>query len=465
MDPVHVKYVSVSNILVKLGLAKKTVTEGSKKEIKPETNKESPYHKQELPMADWLPPFPIDKSSFDAQITCAEDITGLLYIRDDDLQEAYETLEKEMKEYFDKDKPSRKTEVWLPNQICTIAYQDYWYRGKIVSVEDANTVTAKMIDFGSTHILTPDDIYVEILYPNIQAMANKIELYNVHSKSGSWLPSDHDTLMEIIKTKAKIVIRDGSTEVPQADVYLYPSGVLLNRQLVRLSSNLYAKNVSVDEGADGLIVVEDEQVVTQSTDEECEAANQVNELKDFVAAELPKNVYTKVTPMTVLNVLSCDTIILTYSGDDYFMNDGLIELIQQNGGDCPVMNDIQKGKPCVCPFSEDNLYYRCRIEDVTNLEFGMVEVYFVDFGNSEGVLVNDVREIPDAWLKEPVFNCKAKLDVEVSNPAQRKLLGQKLKKMIMTVQDIQILEKDPLTIKILDSNGDSIFHNIIANIK
>lgn len=67
-------------------------------------------------------------------------------------------MEENIKLYFDK-KP--KTEVkhnWEPGHLCTIQYNDYYYRGKVYKVNGPDDITAVMIDFGSDHVLSEKSV-------------------------------------------------------------------------------------------------------------------------------------------------------------------------------------------------------------------------------------------------------------------------------------------------------------------
>lgn len=94
---------------------------------------ESPYHTKEAEIKDWTSPFPIKNREFCAWVTCAE-TEGILYIREEELQKVYKDLEKNIKEFFDTNTTEldRSEHNWQPGQLCTIALNDFWYRGNFL---------------------------------------------------------------------------------------------------------------------------------------------------------------------------------------------------------------------------------------------------------------------------------------------------------------------------------------------
>lgn len=65
------------------------------------------------------------------------------------------------------------------------------------------------------------------------------------------------------------------------------------------------------------------------------------------------------------------------------------------------------GHACVTVFEEDNLWYRARIESISNND---VNVRFIDYGNTQQAKVSDLKEIEPQFLKLPVLAVECTLD-------------------------------------------------------
>ncbi|XP_043235867.1 tudor domain-containing protein 1-like [Amphibalanus amphitrite] len=75
----------------------------------------------------------------------------------------------------------------------------------------------------------------------------------------------------------------------------------------------------------------------------------------------------------------------------------------------------QKGQVCVAQFSVDGKFYRAEIEIL--LSHGMVDVYYVDYGNRERISLQAVRKIEDKFMVIPKQALKCRLaDIQPMNP-------------------------------------------------
>ncbi|CAH0559264.1 unnamed protein product [Brassicogethes aeneus] len=480
LDPSYIKYVSINNVLVKLGFAyrcnPKNKTESNRPDLEDEPVKleqeeekpivknnqpdGSPYRRIELPSADWHPAFKLKKRKFRALITCADDLGGYLYLHDEAYQVGYENLEEDIKAYFDFNQITRKRESWLPGQICTISYDQKWYRGKVTQVRSQEKIEVIMIDFGSTHLVHPNDLYIEILYPDIPAFATKVTLHNVHPKCGKWLTSDHDLLMKIVEEHADVVVHGPlEADVPEVTVFL-DSGICLNKELVKRSQNLveaHSLKTETTDDDDEPIVMEDEEIVDLTQLE-------LRPTESYTLAELPKSALDKGSRMSILNVLNYNTVILNYanqSGDYFALFETMTEEMQEQSSSQPPLENIDLDRCCVCPYSEDDKWYRAKVYNLEGMEYGVVFVLFVDYGNIESVSCSDLRAMKPEWFQLPLLNHIAKVDIELCVTQQADHVTTQIKKLTNKTKTIEIVNEEPLTVRILEDDGSFSYQNLI----
>ncbi|XP_013386809.1 uncharacterized protein LOC106156225 isoform X2 [Lingula anatina] len=94
----------------------------------------------------------------------------------------------------------------------------------------------------------------------------------------------------------------------------------------------------------------------------------------------------------------------------------------------PSLQSAEVGAFCVAKYSEDGAFYRARV--TTLLPDDMCEVHFVDYGNSEFIAVNALKQIPENMCSLPcqAISCKVpwKLEPEIFQElVQDKLLHAK----------------------------------------
>ncbi|XP_030759093.1 RING finger protein 17 isoform X2 [Sitophilus oryzae] len=187
---------------------------------------------------DWLPPYRLGKKEFEARVTCVE-TGGHMYLREDRLEKVYQKLEENMKLYFERNPPTLNNDKWQPGQLCTIKYtDDNWYRGKVLRVKSPKEITVFMIDFGSDHDLPPEVLFRELLYTEYRCFAVKVKLDKIYSKQPTWLSSDYDHFHELVTDWCRIVVQGPlDVELPLVDVY-NSNDVYVNQKLVEICPNL-----------------------------------------------------------------------------------------------------------------------------------------------------------------------------------------------------------------------------------
>ncbi|CAH1119195.1 unnamed protein product [Phaedon cochleariae] len=442
------------------------------KESEGKEEESSPYRTySEAEIEDWIPAFAITKVEFNARVTCAE-TEGILYLRDEELQSVYEVMENNIKGYFDKlPKRSHIDHNWEPGQLCTISFNDYFYRGKVCQVNGPDDITAIMIDFGSDHTLKAKDLYREIMFPKIQAFASKVKLHRVFGKSGSWLSSDYECLLDIITENAKILIKGPlDVEVPEAEVFT-DEGLNVNQALVQRCPNLTRCEGSKDseESDDDGVVIEEESVVEaeEEGDDKDISGDDDASTVDTTAMKynqepLPAKAFTDKSIMTVMAVLTYNKVVLKNPSKKlppaFF---ALSSKIQKGIKKQPVLEKFEVGMACVCRYAEDGIWYRAQIYNIDGVDCNYVFVYFVDFGNVDSVSTEEIKMMRPEWFDLPVPCHIALVDIALKTDNHLEHVHQHTRKMFGKDKFVRVVEKEPLLVEIFNADEVSFYQSLI----
>ncbi|CAG9856328.1 unnamed protein product [Phyllotreta striolata] len=479
LEPPVTKYVSLSSLLVNFGFAYKksnsslaesesncsedvsiknsTEIRGNsslnwsdivEEEEKKEAQKKGNYSVETVKDLDWLPPFPVTEGEHDVWVTCAEG-DGFIYVRESEMQQAYEEMKKHMKEYFE-DLPNKNEDyMWTEGNVCTMYYEDYFYRAKVYEIRAPDDITVVMIDFGSDHKVTRKELYREILYPKIPAFASKVKLDRVYPKSGVWMDSDNQAVLETLTEYGKIVVTGTSNDgFPLAEVYT-STGINVNEFIVKKCPNLTRKlNVQhecVDDEEDAIIIDEPEENIPPTID----TTNYEYKLVNLPDTE-------DLFEVTILYTFGYQKIAIKESSkmtDSFFaMTDRMQELAPLQ----PVIDVPKIGTPCTCRFFEDGKWYRAQIYETDADACAFVFVMFVDFGNIESVSVNEVRMMRPEWFEEPVCCHVAELDIEMDGKRAAynvQHVTQHVKNYCGETKKAKIVRREPLCVDLYESDG------------
>ncbi|XP_074033525.1 RING finger protein 17 isoform X2 [Leptinotarsa decemlineata] len=433
---------------------------------------DSPYRTREAEINDWKPAFPIDKREFYAWITCAEN-EGYLYLRDESLQSVYQEMESNIKEYFENQPPIQEKHDWQPGQLCTISYKGLWYRGKVYKVNSPDDIVVVMIDFGSDHNLTANDLNRQIMFPSIPAFASKIKLDRVFPKSETWLSSDYETFLDIVTEYAKIVITGPlEAKVPLAEVFT-DKGVNVNQLLVKLCHNLTRSEKNDDNSDDDGVVIEEEAI--EGIVEEDVASNLLKKSEklptpvdttsfEYTVEELPEKADTEKVLMSILSVLSYNKVVLKLTTeawrDELFL---LSSEIQECVDNLPALTTFEVGMPCVCPYVEDGIWYRAKIYNTDGIDCNYVFVFFVDYGNIESVPIKDIKMMKPEWFNVPVLCHMANLNISLKNESHAKHVQEYIKKLYGKNKLGQIVKRYPLTVDLYDPDDTLCYQSLIKS--
>lgn len=107
--------------------------------------------------------------------------------------------------------------------------------------------------------------------------------------------------------------------------------------------------------------------------------------------------------------------------------------------------DVVIGNPVCAQFSEDNSWYRAVIKSVPS-DFE-VEVHYIDYGNSEVVLMSDVRQLSKRFFNLPVQAVQCSLDSPGVESFGQRVADKELKATFLS------LEKGKWKVSLFDGDG------------
>jgi len=306
--------------------------------------------------------------------------------------------------------------------ICLAKYSadDGWYRGRIL---EGNTV--EFVDYGNTEEVDGDNIReLPVEFSKLPQTCIKVALHDVHADDVDLKAAKTWVESSIVEAEVKLeVISVNSPSSIEAYVYVGASDIHINDQLY----SYFAKCTESAEGETETIECEDTDTV-ENEDITVTPAIEINkehELAPSLCEDEPKtevketreepivheicveNPDTKAiqipSPELDASDVGVDTIcfvvesavslkcqLMKYSEQ----LDVLMSSIAEIGESSPHIKELTPGMICLAKYSVDDGWYRGRI-----LEGNTVE--FVDYGNTEDVDGDNIRELPVKFTNLP----------------------------------------------------------------
>lgn len=476
LHPAKIKYISVNNLLVKLGVAyrdpeslitKKQINQNDTIQIDDENDECMDDEPLRIVIKDWVPALPLTKTVFNAWLLFADE-TGNVFIRSEELQTPYDELETNMTRECEQRKltnlePELK---WAPNQLCTIKYNRKYYRGRVRYTLNDDFVNVLMVDFGSEHDLNRNDLFKEIFYYEIPILANKVCLVDVYGrKQGKWLSSDYDKLMGIIKEYARIEIINSDGIYPMVEIY--DEDVSLNERIVQLCPNLtrdknwFKDNEEADGSSseDAVIVLEETEDIDmiisdgQSEDEKLTNLHYVQDNKP-VTGDI----------VCVMHVIDYKTIVICGEklSKEYEMK--LTDLANELDKSQHKLLDkdcIKINQPCIATYMNDGHYYRGQIQSVFGMECDQVMVFYVDFGNVDILSIDQLYEMKAEWFQLPGQHFIVELNFQLNNQKYDSHVLKQIQKLEEKKKVVRIVQQDPWIVDLLESNGNELSYQVL----
>jgi len=141
--------------------------------------------------------------------------------------------------------------------------------------------------------------------------------------------------------------------------------------------------------------------------------------------------------------------------------ESISEDIRNSAHTQPVLLNLEVGQACVARFSEDGEWYRGQVSSLGDSVSSAVEIWFVDFGNSESVPRDNVRAIRPEWLRLPVLQYRGEIGgIEVADPACLDIVTEYMAELCNTVKIAEILSVNPLAVRLYGDDNRLAYQDL-----
>ncbi|XP_039927651.1 tudor domain-containing protein 1 isoform X2 [Hirundo rustica] len=296
-------------------------------------------------------------------------------------------LEASLNEYCGKFPGSPSFRPAAGNVCCAQFTDNLWYRAAVTAYASEDTVLVDYMDYGNS-----DSLPLTRLRPiipslmDLPAQAIRCSLAGVKPPLGTWTSEDISYMKKLVKDKVltvKVVDKESSRSVVElTDASGTPA--------VNISSLLIEEGCAAEKLSMALPAARGSDV---------EQANEDTMNKRTCKwIELTLNQTLSVIVCTVYNPgefycqISNSHELLALNS----LNKSLSEYCQKTP---PDVLEPENGDPCCAFYTEDGNWYRAVVQNITS--DGSVRVSFVDYGNSEEVPLDNIRQISPSFLKLP----------------------------------------------------------------
>lgn len=313
-----------------------------------------------------------------------------------------------------------------------------WYRAEVKSAT-TDGVDVCFIDFGNSEVVPPNnlrDIFdVRFMQPATCITCKLNDVTDVEpEKAKDWLEENciDNTFSATFETCAEdsyfarihFTDKKGSASVNE----------IVQSQFAASTSVEASSEISTPSS-------EKKMVYVQGTEVQC-----VTDVENMKWIILQEDTYEKVTCVHVntFNMLSFQLVRLSNKMDK-LMNTIANGVESLTGARC-----LEKNASCIAQFN-DLLWYRARVLQPNE---GYASVEFVDCGNIDDVIVEDIRVIKPEYIEEPVFCIKCRLaDVDIP-PENREDVVEYLTKTLVD-------DTPHVSIHILKFDGETRIADIV----
>ncbi|KAB0372706.1 hypothetical protein FD755_015459 [Muntiacus reevesi] len=319
---------------------------------------------------------------------------------------------------------------WKKGEACAVRGSDtMWYRGKVMEVI-GSTIRVQYLDHGFTEKIPQCHLYPILLYPDTPQFCIPCQLYNTVPVGNVWQPDAVELLQELLsKREVEIHIM----ELPEnpwgkLSIHLYFGGMSLSYFLAHHKYCTFEQSEEIlkENPTDYNKKYEEERWKIRFEDlllPETETPI----LPPYLSSSLPPpeelyavQVKHVVSPSEVYicldSVESCSLFNQHSDTEDSGVgweseSESLEEALRRfnkNVETFPPLTDFRTEMPCLAEY-DDGLWYRAKIVSIKEFNPLAVLVQFVDYGSSEKLTVNRLRQIPLHLMQYPARAIKVLL--------------------------------------------------------
>ncbi|NXN16658.1 TDRD1 protein, partial [Indicator maculatus] len=290
--------------------------------------------------------------------------------------------------------PSSPTFRPAAGDVCCAQFtvDNVWYRAAVTACVSEDTVTAVYIDYGNSEVLPLSRLRPMIpRLMDLPAQAIKCTLAGIKPPLGGWTTNAISLMNQLVKDKVfviEVVGKDDSRSVVELiDASVIPA--------INISSYFIEGGCAAEKSMMAVPAVRTADVKQANED-----------TKNKRTYKWVKLTLKQIVDVIVCTVYNPGEFYCQISNNDELLalnslNKSLSEYCQKTP---PHVSKPEYGEPCCAFFSDDGNWYRAVVQNITS--HGNIKVQFVDYGNSEDVPVDKIRQISPSFLTLPFQGIK-----------------------------------------------------------
>ncbi|XP_069858096.1 RING finger protein 17 isoform X2 [Dipodomys merriami] len=316
---------------------------------------------------------------------------------------------------------------WKKGEPCAVRGSDtMWYRGRVMEVL-GGTVRVQYLDHGFTEKIPQCHLYPILLYPDTPQFCIPCRLFLTVPVGNVWQPDAIELLQELL-SKREVDIH--VVELPEnpwkeLSVHLYFGGMSLSHfmALHKYCTFEHSEEIFKEKPTEYNTKYEEEKWEIKF-EELLLSETETSVLSPFLSSSLPPP--EELYPVQVKHVVSPNEVYIcldsaeTYNQLSHCNDRGLngesksesleeaLWRFNKSVETIAPLTDFRTDMPCLAKYT-DGLWYRAKIVSIKEFNPLSVLVQFVDYGSTEKLSVNRMRQIPHHLMQYPARAIKVLL--------------------------------------------------------
>ncbi|XP_070433853.1 RING finger protein 17 isoform X2 [Equus przewalskii] len=319
---------------------------------------------------------------------------------------------------------------WKKGEACAVRGSDtLWYRGKVMEVV-GGIIRVQYLDHGFTEKIPQCHLYPILLYPDTPQFCIPCQLYNTIPVGNVWQPDAIELLQELL---SKREVQVHVMELPEnpwgkLSIHLYFDGMSLSYFMAhhKYCTFEHYEEILKEKPTDYSKKYEEERWEIRF-EELLLSETETPILPPYLSSSLPPT--EELYAVQVKHIVSPDEVYICLDSvencnlcnqqsdtDDSGVSwesesqslDEALRRFNKNVETFPPLTDFRTEMPCLAEY-DDGLWYRAKIVSIKEFNPLAVLVQFVDYGSTEKLTINRLRQIPLHLMQYPARAIKVLL--------------------------------------------------------
>ncbi|XP_042638922.1 RING finger protein 17 [Orycteropus afer afer] len=319
---------------------------------------------------------------------------------------------------------------WKKGEACAIRGSDtMWYRGKVIEVV-GGSIRVQYLDHGFTEKIPQCHLYPILLYPDIPQFCIPCELYNTIPVGNTWQPDAVGLLQELLsKREVEIhIMKPPENPWGKLSIHLYFDGMSLSFFMAyhKYCTFEHSEEILKEKPTDYSKRFEEESWEIRF-EELLLSEIETPVLPPYLSSSLPPP--EELYPVQVKHVVSPNEVYICLDSEENLNQFNQHSDTDDSGvsweSECESLEealrrfnkyietflpltDFRTEMPCLAEY-DDGLWYRAKIVSIKEFNPLVILVQFVDYGSTEKLTTNRLRQIPLHLMQYPTRAIKVLL--------------------------------------------------------